>query len=123
MGDYKLMEHLLTGEQKLFNVVADYQEKINLIDKEPQKARKLKESMSRYLELIDAEDVQDVYQARFAELDRFEAVARQVHVQSIKQAKGDRQVIADADARLAKDLIRFDKNREECHLNMRGKTF
>jgi len=123
LGDYKLMEHLLTGEQKLFNVVADYQEKTNLIGQQPQKARELKESMSRYLESIDAEDIQDVYKARFAELDLFESVARRVHVQSINQAKGDRNVIADADARLAKDLIRFNKNREECRLKMRGKTF
>lgn len=123
MGDYKLMEHLLTGEQKLFNVNVDYQEKINLIDEQPQKARELKESMSRYLKSIEAEDIQDVYQARFAELNRFESMARQVHVQSIKQAKGDPNIIADADARLAKDLVRFDKNREECRQKMNEKTF
>ena len=36
MGDYKLMEHLLTGEQKLFNVVDDYGEKNNLIKEHPE---------------------------------------------------------------------------------------
>lgn len=123
LGDYKLMEHLLTGEQKLFNVNVDYQEKINLIDEEPEKARELKEAMSRYLESIEAEDIQDVCQARFAELNRFESIARQVHVQAIKQARGDPNVIADADARLAKDLVRFDKNREECREKMSEKTF
>ena len=35
MGEYKLMEHLLTGEQKLFNVVTDYREQNNLIDQHP----------------------------------------------------------------------------------------
>ena len=33
LGDYKLMEHLLTGEQKLFNVARDYREQHNLIEK------------------------------------------------------------------------------------------
>ena len=123
MGDYKLMEHLLTGEQKLFNVNVDYQEKTNLIGEQPQKARELKESMSRYLDSIEAEDIQDVYQARFAELNRFESMARQVHIQAIKQAKDDPNVIAAADARLANDLLRFEKNRKECREKMSEKTF
>jgi len=123
MGDYKLMEHLLTGEQKLFNVNVDYQEKTNLIGEQPQKARELKELMSRYLDSIEAEDIQDVYKARFAELNRFESMARQVHIQAIKLAKDDPDVIAAADARLANDLLRFEKNRKECREKMSEKTF
>ena len=69
LGDYKLMEHHLTGEQKLFNVATDYYEQQNLIKDFPGKAAELKQVMDRYLEEIDAEDVQDVYKARFAELD------------------------------------------------------
>ena len=122
-GDYKLMEHLLTGEQKLFNVAADYQEKNNLIDEKPQKALELKAAMSKYLESIDAEDIQDVYQARFAELDRFESMARRVHAQAIERAQGDQNVIAEASDKLANDLARFEKNRVECRENMRGKSF
>jgi len=122
-GDYKLMEHLLTGEQKLFNVVSDYREQKNLINDEPRKALELKTAMSRYLDTIDAEYIQDVYQARFAELNRFEAMARRVHTQAIEKAGGDQGVIAEANARLTKDLARFDKNREECREMMQGKTF
>ena len=123
LGDYKLMEHLLTGEQKLFNVAADYREKNNLIESNPKKATELKKAMSSYLQSIDAEDIQDVYRARFAELDRFEALARRVHDQTIGRSKGDRTIIAKARERLAKDLARFDSNRKECRANMKGKTF
>jgi len=117
------MEHLLTGEQKLFNVSADYREKNNLIESNPQMAAELKKAMSRYLQSIDAEDIQDIYRARFAELDRFEAMARRVHDQAIEGAKGDRMIIAKAKERLAKDLARFDSNRKECRANMQGKSF
>lgn len=123
LGDYKLMEHLRTGEQKLFNVASDYREQHNLIRDNPQKARVLTAVMASYLESIDAEDVQDVYAARFAELDRFEANARQVHAQTLERAKGDKNQIAAADDRLSKDLVRFEKNREECRTKMKETDF
>lgn len=123
LGDYKLMEHLLTGEQKLFNVVTDYREQNNIINKEPKKAEELKKVMDMYLESIDAEDIQEVYQARFAELDRFEAMARRVHAQAIDRADGDPDLTNEANARLEKDLARFEKNRRQCRENMRGRRF
>lgn len=123
MGDYKLMQHLLTGEQKLFNVVTDYGEKNNLIYENPEKALELKATMSKYLESIDAEDVQKVYKARFAELDRFEAMARSVHARAIEQAKDDLDSINIANTRLEESLARFEKNRKECRENMKGTTF
>jgi arylsulfatase A-like enzyme len=123
LGDYKLMEHLLTGERKLFNVVTDYREQNNLIREQPRKVLELKAAMSDYLDSVDAEDIQDVYKARFAELDRFEAVARSVHSKAIEQARGAQESINAANARLEKDLARFEKNRQECHENMHGKMF
>ena len=123
LGDYKLMEHLLTGEQKLFNVATDYREQTNLIRENPEKASVMKAAMSRYLESIDAEDVQEVYKARFAELDRFETMARRVHAQAVERAKSDQNTIAAAEERLAKDLVRFEKNREECREKMQETSF
>ncbi len=123
MGDYKLMEHLLTGEQKLFDVANDYGEKKNLIYEEPKVALKLQAAMSEYLGSINAEDVEDVYKARFAELNRFEANARDVHARTIERANGDESVIAMANEKLEKDLVRFEKNRKECRENMKGTTF
>lgn len=56
---------------------------------------------SKYLESIDAEDVPDVYQARFAELDRFETMARSVHAKAIEQTKGDPASIVKANGVVA----------------------
>ena len=123
LGDYKLMEHLLTGEQKLFNVARDYREQHNLIEKYPKKAAELKEKMSAYLDSIDAENIQEVYQARLEELDRFESKARETHKRHISQAGADKKLCAEADARLAADLARFERNRIECRENMRGTKF
>ena len=123
LGDYKLMEHLLTGEQKLFNVATDYREKHNLIEKYPQKAASLKLAMSRYLNSINAENVQDVYEARLAELDRFELAARKVHSKAIRDATANGEPTAGPDAELVRNLERIDRNREECRRNMSGTKF
>ena len=123
LGDYKLMKHLLSGEQKLFNVKKDYREQTNLIEQMPEKASELRWAMSRYLDSIDAEDVREVYKARFAELDRFESMARRNYARSIERAGGDRKIIADCAARLQDQLERFEKNRRECRANMQGKSF
>jgi len=123
LGDYKFMEHHLSGEQKLFNVKTDYAEQTNLIESMPEKASELRMVMMRYLVAIDAEDVQDVYKARFAELDRFEAMARQNHKKSIERARGNQKLVGEADARLKEQLERFERNRKECRANMQGKTF
>ena len=123
MGDYKLMEHLLTGEQKLFNIVTDYKEEKNLVYEEPKKALELKAIMSDYLDSIDAEDIQDVYKARFAELDKFEAQAKKAHAQAIERAAGDEKKIQEADERLKKNQERFEKNRVETRTNMVGTKF
>ena len=123
LGDYKLMEHHLSGEQKLFNVKTDYSEQTNLIESMPEKASELRTVMMRYLDAIDAEDVQDVYKARFAGLEHFELMARQNHKKSIERARGDQKLIGEADARLKEQLERFERNRQECRANMHGKTF
>ena len=41
----------------------------------------------------------------------------------MRRARGDEKAIAAADERLEKDLMRFEKNREECRHAMQGKTF
>ena len=123
LGDYKLMEHHLTGEQKLFNVATDYYEQQNLVEDLPQKAAELKAVMDKYLEEIDAEDVQDVYQARFAELDRFEKNAREQYKKRIERAGEEKRLIDEANNWLREQLERFDRNRKECRENMQGKMF
>jgi len=68
LGDYKFMRQLNTGETRLHNVVEDLGEKEDLIEKMPEKARELDRLMQDYLRTVDAETIEDMYAARFAEL-------------------------------------------------------
>ncbi len=86
-------------------------------------ASELKAAMSRYLQSIEAENIQEVYQARFADLDRFETMARSVHAKAIEQAKGDQGAISSANEKLKNDLARFEKNRNECRAKMKETEF
>ena len=79
--------------------------------------------MSRYLNSINAENVQDVYEARLAELDRFELAARKVHSKAIREATANGEPTAGPDAELVRNLERIDRNREECRRNMSGTKF
>lgn len=123
LGDYKLMQHLLTGEQKLFNVAEDYAEEKNLIYEESEVALRLQKHMESYLAEIDAEDVADVYAARFAELDRFEAIAKENHARVVERAAGDAKEIEAAKKSLEEKLERFARNRRDCKEQMKGTTF
>jgi len=122
MGDYKFMKHLLTGETKLFNLADDIGEKSNLVAAMPEKAARMDKVLTDYLAEIDAEDVQDVYQARFEELDRFEQGARENFKKQYAKhkASGDAAGIAAAKEKLEADLERFAKNRAEVRANMQG---
>ena len=122
MDDYKYMKHLLTGETKLFNLADDIGEKNNLASSMPEKAAEMDKVLTAYLEEIDAEDVQDVYQARFEELDHFEAMAKSNYEKNSTRLKhtGDAAGIADLRVKLDADLERFAKNREEVRINMQS---
>ena len=119
-GDYKYMKHLLTGEVKLFNVNTDYAEKNDLSKTMPEKVAEMDKALSSYLVGIDAEDVQEVYQARFEELDKFEAQSKANAEKAIAKANGDAAAVARAKERLKADQERFDKNRAEVRRNMKG---
>ena len=123
VGDYKLVKHLLTQEMQLFNLAIDYQEKVNLIDQLPNKAIELDSILSSYLTSIDAEEIQDVYQARFDELDEFERRARLNCAKALDRAGNDQEAISEAIEILNQNLIRFEKNRLECRKNMSSTSF
>ena len=115
LGDYKYMKHLLTGETKLFNLKSDYSEKFDLVREMPEKAAELDKVMSDYLVSIDAEDVQDVYQARLEELDHFEAQSREIFARESARLDpvADAYKLVQQKKRLDDNLQRFEKNREE----------
>ena len=75
LGDYKLMRHIRTREVRLFDLKNDYFEKQNLAQKFPEKVAEIEEALDTYLEKIDAENLDEVYEARFEQLDKFESQA------------------------------------------------
>ena len=115
MGDYKYMKHLLTGDTQLYNLKSDYAEKQNLARAMPEKVAEMDKALSRYLEAIDAEDVQDVYVARLEELDRFEAQSREIFQRDKARLDpvADAAKIARLEKKLNSNLERFDRNRKE----------
>ena len=76
--------------------------------------------MDTYLEKIDAENLDEVYEARFEQLDKFESQAVSQYENNIKHL----DVVADAEKikffkdKLEKDKLRFAGNREEVRRNM-----
>jgi arylsulfatase A len=122
MGDHKYMKHLLTGETKLFNLAEDIGEMNDLAAAMPEKACQMDKVLTDYLEAIDAEDLQEVYQARFEELDRFEKMSRANSKKQYANLKtsGDTKGMAKLKSELDKDLERFAKNRDEVRRNMQG---
>jgi len=116
LGDYKYMKHLNTGEFRLFNLQSDYAEEHDLAASMPEKVSELDAALTAYLDAIDAEDVQDVYQARFAQLDQHEAGKVSTYENAVSQLDPveDADEIAQLDAQLAADLARFEQSRQDC---------
>ena len=77
---------------------------------------------TRFEDDVD-ENVQEVYQARLAELERFEQVARKVHSKAIRKAAANGEPTTEPDAELARNLERINRNRKECRRNMSGTKF
>ncbi len=120
IGDYKYMRHINTGKVRLYDLKNDYGEKKNIASAMPEKVAEMEQVLDRYLDEIDAEDVKDVYQARYEELDQFEAQAVANYERKIRRLdpKADAAQLAEFKAKLDNDKARFAKNREEVAANM-----
>jgi len=70
-GDYKLVMSLNNGEYRLYNLADDIGEQNDLKDKMPNKAKKLHKRLLEYLKDVDAEDVEDMRQARKKEVQGY----------------------------------------------------
>lgn len=94
-GDYKLVMNLHTKEVQLYNLVRDLGETTDLAGKMPEKAEQLRNRLLAYLEDVDAEDLDDMFDARLREINRYlererqqpipdeKAIAR--HTKALKQ--------------------------------------
>ena len=70
-GDYKLVMSLNDGEYRLYNLTEDIREQNNLKAELPEKAKRLNQRLLRYLNDVDAEDVEDMRQARKKEVEGY----------------------------------------------------
>jgi arylsulfatase A-like enzyme len=70
-GDFKLMRHLNTGETKLFNVSKDMGETQDLSDSMPEKREAMVRKLDAYLEKVGAWTMEEVYQTRLEELEKW----------------------------------------------------
>jgi arylsulfatase A-like enzyme len=70
-GDFKLVMSLNNGEYRLYNLATDIGEQRDLRDKMPAKAKQLHKRLLEYLKDVDAEDVEDMRQARKTEVEGY----------------------------------------------------
>jgi arylsulfatase A-like enzyme len=72
-GDFKLVMSLNNGEYRLYNLAEDISEQKDLKTEMPGKAKQLHTRLLEYLEEVDAEDVEDMRQARKKEVEGYRA--------------------------------------------------
>ena len=70
-GDYKLMRHLNTGETKLFNVAKDMGEANDLSKSMPEKKASMVRKLDAYLKKVGAWTMEEVYETRLEELEKW----------------------------------------------------
>lgn len=70
-GDDKLVMNLHTGETRLYDLRQDLGETTDLSAAMPEKAERLRERLRSYLEEVDAENLDDMFDARMRELARY----------------------------------------------------
>ncbi len=70
-GEYKLVMNLHNLEVQLYNLDQDLFESTDLADQIPEKAVQLRRRLLNYLHDVDAEDLDDMFDARIRELNRY----------------------------------------------------
>jgi arylsulfatase A-like enzyme len=88
LGDYKFMRQLNTGETRLHNIEKDIGEKTNLVRTMPRKAREMDRMLQDYLKEVDAETMEDMYAARFAELEEYKRRIREDVIPKLEEQMG-----------------------------------
>ena len=70
-GDYKVVMSLNNGAYRLYNLGVDIGEQRDLKATMPAKAKQLHERLLEYLKQVDAQDVEDMRQARKKEVEGY----------------------------------------------------
>ncbi|MCH2208576.1 MAG: sulfatase-like hydrolase/transferase [Lentisphaerales bacterium] len=129
MGDYKYMRHLNTGETRLYNVVKDISEKKDLSQSMPEKVAQLADAMDSYLKKVNARQIDEVYKARFAELDYFKEQAienskRDLERKLKKAPTSEHAKIKAAEKnKIDQRLANYDKQIEHCRMQTKNENF
>ena len=129
MGDYKLMRQLNTGETRLYNVVKDLREQNDLSKTMPEVAKKLADSMDSYLEKVNARKLDEVYKARFEELEMFKKIAIENSQRDLERklkkadANEHASIKVEAEKKLALRLANYDKQIEHCKWQTKNQNF
>ena len=70
-GDLKLVMNLHTNEVRLYDLAQDLAETTDLAGRLPEQTARLRRRLLEYLEEVDAEDLDDMFDARIRELERY----------------------------------------------------
>jgi len=118
-GDYKLMRHLNSGEIKLFNVAKDMGETKDLAESMPEKRKAMVRKLDAYLKKVGAWTMEEVYQTRLEELDRWISENEKV-AEDCKEGLGKSPDDSDLQSRLKKaedSLERLEETRSQVLAN------
>ncbi len=70
-GNFKLVMNLHTNEVQLYDLKQDLAESVDLSDQMPKKTIQLRKRLLAYLNKVEAEDLDDMFDARIRELNRY----------------------------------------------------
>jgi len=118
-GDYKLMRHLNSGEIKLFNVAKDMGETKDLTKSMPDKTKSMVRKLDAYLDKVGAWTMEEVYETRLEELDKWIGEKQQKileYQKKLKDSPDETQVILQL-KQAQESLTRFQKNRSQVVAN------
>jgi hypothetical protein len=112
----------------LYNVTKDLAEKKNLSKSMPEKAAQLAAAMDKYLNKVDAMKIDEVYKARFAELEEFKQKAiedekRNLAKKLSRATSGHDKIKADSKKKLDQRLANYDKQIEHCRMQTLNENF
>ena len=118
-GDYKLMRHLNTGEIKLFNVAKDMGETKDLSASMPEKRDSMVRNLDAYLKKVGAWTMEEVYETRLDELNKWIGEKQQQISdcqKKLKNSPDDKQI--KVQLKQAQDsLSKFQKTRSHVLAN------
>jgi arylsulfatase A-like enzyme len=124
-GDYKLMRHLNTGEIKLFNVAVDMGETNELSKSIPEKKASMVRKLDAYLKKVGAWTMEEVYETRLDELDKWITEKQQQiseYEKKLKESPNEKQVGQQL-KQAQESLGKFQKNRSQVLANQSSSSW